>query len=122
MLEQELILYAGSETQRRILEEYKEDKEQRNKELDGNWTFLKNRVFLKEDEGTTETYKYITAFREGKLSLKDIQPGLLGNYFKQYHTSRTFLNDFKKRNQFYNMIQDLIVKMVYLEPIIAFGH
>jgi hypothetical protein len=121
LLDQELILYAGSETQRRILEGYTEDKEKRNKELDKNWTFLKNRVMIEN----TETLHYFPLFREGNLSLKDIKPGLLGDYFKQYHTIGTFLNEFQENeypilSQYFDTSlnsQDGYVSI----PIIAFG-
>lgn len=121
-LDKELILYAASETQRRILEG---GKEQRNKDLDENWTFLKNKVLLKEDEGTTETYKYINSFREGNLSLHDIKPGLLGDYFKQYHDTGNFRNEFQE-NEYPILSQHFDTTLdsedMYISiPIIAFG-
>lgn len=120
-LDEEQIIYAGAETQRRILEGFGECYEEQNISLDYNWAYLKNRPIT---EGTM-TLKYIPLFKSGELSLKDIKTGLLSDYFRQYHESGKFVNSLQENeypilSKYFNTEKNS--KDGYISiPIIVFG-
>lgn len=115
-------VWGGTEEQRRILEGY-ESFEDRLKEFDVNWESLSKSSVT--DSENSETYKYLHQFQRGELSLKNIQPGNLGEYFEQGRETGIFLNDFQKNE--YPILSKYFDTSVSSQdgfislPIVAFG-
>ena len=114
------LVYAGTNAQRRILEEYKEeDDDKRNKSRDSNWAFLRENT-LSEDMEDLATYKVYDKFINGGLTLDFCSDfGYLKEYFEvdsnpfQTH-ERAILGDY------FNISKDSGDAYVSI-PIIAFG-
>lgn len=78
---EEILIYAGAETQRRILDFTKKGKGV-DKSRDENWAYLANARLTEEMKGA-ETFRLFNQFRRGQLSLKDIKLGNLKDYFAE---------------------------------------
>lgn len=80
--QKEVLIYAGTQMQRQILEEYGDDFESRNQAKDTFWNTL-DKAELEPGMPGLETYRFFNNFKEGNLSFKDIRIGLLGDYFEE---------------------------------------
>jgi hypothetical protein len=88
----EVLLYCGTEAQRRILEKDEPiywikrrkgnwDKDQWQKERNQNWKALNNREISRDME-KVETFQYFEKFRGGELDISSIEVGTLKKYFE----------------------------------------
>jgi hypothetical protein len=88
----EVLLYCGTDAQRRILEKDNPsywisnnggvwDRKQWKKIRDQNWKDLSNRE-ITSDMKEVETFQYFEKFRGGELDISSIEVGALKNYFK----------------------------------------
>lgn len=114
---EEILIYAGADTQRRILDFTKKGKggnPSRNK----NWTYLADAKLTEEMKGA-ETFRLLNQFREGQLSLQDIKIGNLGDYFAEIinplqENEYPILNDYFDTS---STSEDAFLSI----PIISFG-
>ncbi len=112
---EEVLLYAGVDAQRRIMEEYK-NFEERNKDYDKNWNFLSNNV-IHHDTPAIKTFEILESFRLGVLTISNINKESLADYFSKIH------NEFKRNEypilEYY--FEEIATCQFLSIPIIAFG-